>query len=97
MLGQLAREYEAHFSVCEIHVKVGILGYLKRLLALCHKTCGAKLTNVLNKTYFVILNFKENSTPFHEAICMVHMTQKYQLVIRRILPYPVKPHLIMLT
>lgn len=56
-----------------------------------------KLINVLNKLYFVILNFKENSTPFHEAIYMVHMTQKHQLAIGRILPYPVRPHLITLT
>lgn len=46
-----------------------------------------KLTNVFNKLYLVILNLKENSTPFHEAIYMAHMTPKYQLVIR-ILPLP---------
>lgn len=56
-----------------------------------------KLTNVLNKLYFVILSFKENSTPFHGTIYMAHMTQKHQLVIRRILPYPVRLHLTMPT
>lgn len=48
-----------------------------------------KPTNVLNKLYFVIFNSKENSTPFHEVIYIVHVTQKHQLMIRRLLPYPI--------
>lgn len=41
-----------------------------------------KLTNILNKLYLMILNLKENSTPFHEAIYMAHMTPKHELEIR---------------